>query len=100
MGTAAVIRVEGSELEVYKHFDGYPEGTLPWLKSFNEDFSENRKNDPDYKMAQLLRDSVRSGDTFNLDGSHYTGWGVSTKGTNGYCYLYTLKEDGTVEISK
>ena len=40
MGTSASIKVEGIDFaEVYKHFDGYPENTLPFLEYFNKDFT-------------------------------------------------------------
>lgn len=97
MGTSAVIRLEGSDaVEVYKHYDGYPESTLPWLEKFNADFVKNRGNDIPYKFAQLLRSSISDAEEFNLDTSKYTGWGVSKQGENYWCYLYILKKDGTV----
>lgn len=103
IGTRAIIKVEGkTSVAVYKHFDGYPEATLDWLKVFNKDFAENREDDPDYKFAQLLRNSVRSEKEFGLDSSEYTGWGVVDLDENGNVdgwqqYEYTLKTDGSVE---
>ena len=41
MATRCTIIVEGIDLvKVYKHHDGYPEATLEWLQSFNEDFTD------------------------------------------------------------
>jgi hypothetical protein len=98
MSTPAIIKVEGVEYaRVYKHYDGYPEATLPWLKAFNEDFHKNRGDDPSYKFAQLLRDSNNK--DFNLDDSKHTGWGVvDPKEWDCGEYTYTLKSDGTVEV--
>jgi hypothetical protein len=99
MGTSAVIRVENVEYaEVYKHWDGYPEGTLAWLEKFNKEFTENRGVDNPYKFAQLLRNSVVAQEEFNLDPSETTGWGVEAYGSVHGDFTYTLKEDGTVVV--
>jgi hypothetical protein len=101
MGTHAVVRVEGFDgVELYKHYDGYPSSTLPWLERFNSEFTENRGDDVNYKFAQLIRSSVYLGTDFDLDDSRYTGWGVNTQGESHYNYLYVLKKDGTVEVSQ
>ena len=101
MGTRCVIRVEGIDFaQVYKHFDGYPEGTLPWLEKFNQEFFENRGADPEYKMAQLLRSSAwdYSTDEEGNRSELHTGWGVMPYGTEcGQEYTYTLKKDGKVK---
>jgi hypothetical protein len=100
MGTSAVIKVEGVDFaEVYKHFDGYPEDTLPWLIKFNERFVEIRGVDSEYKFAQLLRSSVEMQEEFNLDASLDTGWGVSKCGENYTGYTYKLMNDGTVTVN-
>ena len=98
MSTSAIIKVEGlSKVCVYKHYDGYPSGTLDWLVNFNKEFSENRGDDPEYKFAQLLRDSVFSADLYDLDKSKYTGWGVIVHVQDlSYDFVYTLHKDGTV----
>jgi len=99
MSTHAVIRIEGNDYaEAYKHFDGYPQGTLPWLEKFNKEFSENRGTDVDYKFAQLLRSSVRDAEKFGLDDSLYTGWGIMPYGTADADFLYTLHSNGTVSV--
>jgi len=98
MSTNAVIRVEDLDVELYKYWDGYPEATLEWLKSFHKDFIEKRGVDPQYEFAQLIRSSIRDADKFALDKSHYTGWGVSPKDVSYYNFLYILKNDGSVEV--
>lgn len=102
MGTRCVIRVEGFDgVELYKHWDGYPDSTLPWLEKFNQDFAKNRGDDPNYKFAQLLRSSARDAKEFNLDDSKYTGWGVFLKDeVGGIEYVYILHADGRVTWEK
>jgi len=99
MGTRCVIKVEGfDKAKVYKHWDGYPSATLPWLEEFNKDFEKHRSNDYSYKFAQLLRSSAFDADDFDLDDSRYTGWGVL--GYHEKCgdceYVYLLRKDGSV----
>jgi hypothetical protein len=97
MATRAIIKTEGCKVAIYKHFDGYPEATLPWLKEFNEDFEKHRPGDPSYKVAQLLRSSVREQNKYSLDDSPYTGWGILVNpGEYGAHYVYTLHKDGSV----
>jgi len=98
MATRCTIKIEGiNYAKVYKHWDGYPEATIGWLKEFNRNFSNNRGDDPTYKFAQLLRNSIRDCSTFNLDPSQYTGWGVVASDES-WCeeYEYTLHKDGQV----
>lgn len=105
MGTRAVIKVEGLRgVGVYKHWDGMPESTKPWLKKFNENFVKERGDDPQYKFAQLLRSSAFDCEEFELDPSKVTGWGVILiNGDNKIPwdveYVYTLKKDGKVTVS-
>lgn len=97
MATRAVIIVPGMSVKLYKHWDGYPERTLPWLEKFNKEFTQARGVDPNYKFAQLIRSSVRMAEEFDLDISHHTGWGVMPINENcGEEYIYTLQDDGTV----
>ena len=100
MGTRAAIKLEGFEVcQMYKHWDGYPEATLPWLQKFNAEFSAHRKDDPEYKMAQLLRSSSYMRDEFGLDSSNTTGWGVTAYGEGwGQEFTYILMNDGSVKV--
>lgn len=101
MSTHAVIRVQGlSCVDAYKHFDGAPCSTLPWLEKFNEDFTKMRGDDPSYKFAQLLRSSAFDCETFGLDQSKSTGWGVFAQNTCDYDYLYILNTDGSVTVEE
>lgn len=100
MSTNAVIRLDGFNIELYKHWDGDPDSTKPWLEKFNKAFVKKRGDNLTYKFAQLLRSSVRMGEEFNLDDSDFTGWGVSKCGEHYYDYLYVLKSDGTVTVER
>ncbi len=96
MATRACIKIEGLTFaKVYKHWDGHPDNLLPWLMTFNEEFTEARGVDPTYKFAQLLRSSTES--RFGLDDSKCTGYGVVKFNDNcGESFEYTLHDDGTV----
>jgi len=100
MSTSATITVEGVTFaKVYKHFDGDPKSTLPWLKEFNRRFTAKRGNDPEYKFAQLLRSSSKDGEQYHLDRSEFTGWGVvafDEVDEADVNYEYILKSDGKV----
>ena len=109
MGTRAIIKFEGSDIVVYKHYDGYPrhqssKGTYRWLSEFNMDFAKNRGDDPGYKVAQLLRDTIRKADEYpGLDPSLYTGWGVyvNKEGDDFDMwqeYEYILYKNGKVKV--
>lgn len=100
MGTRAVIRVEGIDFaQVYKHWDGYPSATLPWLKHFNQAFTKERGDDPHYKFAQLLRSSAFDGEQFELDKSRATGWGVMPYGEDSWQeFIYVLLKGGAVAV--
>lgn len=98
MATRCTIKIEGVDYaKVYKHWDGYPDATLKWLKEFNQDFYNERGDDAEYKFAQLLRSSSRDAERFGLDASLHTGWGVVP--FNIGCleeFEYILQKDGSV----
>jgi len=102
MATRATIQLEGYKVaKLYKHWDGYPEATLQWLKDFNKDFVENRGDDSSYKFAQLIRSSSFDCEKYELDASRYTGWGVVELNSEcGGVYQYRLMKDGTVDVSQ
>ena len=99
MATRATIVVEGqSSVKVYKHWDGYEEATLPWLEEFNKTFAKTRGDDPDYKLAQLLRSSAFDAEKFQLDKSRNTGWGIVPIDADMWEeYEYFLRHDGSVD---
>jgi hypothetical protein len=98
MATRAIIKIEGVNFaKVYKHWDGRPENMLPWLETFNNEFTKERGVDPEYKFAQLLRSSTE--ERFGLDDSKCTGYGVVPFDAEcGEDYEYTLMDDGTVQF--
>ena len=100
MATRCTIIVEGIDLvKIYKHHDGYPEATLEWLQSFNEDFTDKRGDDAEYKFAQLLRSSDRDAEIFGLDPNQHTGWGVIPRDSDaGEEFEYVLHKDGNVSF--
>tara|TARA_R100001015_G_C4519415_1_gene88837 strand:- start:137 stop:448 length:312 start_codon:yes stop_codon:yes gene_type:complete len=100
MATRCTIKVEGIDsVKVYKHYDGYPEATLEWLSWFNEDFTDKRGDDPEYKIAQLLRSSVRDSKTYGLGQSKHTGWGILPMDNDaGEDFEYVLHKDGNVSF--
>lgn len=100
MGTHCTIKVENvNYCKLYKHYDGYQESTLPWLLDFNERFINHRGKDPEYKMAQLVRDSLGSSNKFSLDPSLYTGWGIVDFNADvDPSYEYILQEDGSIYV--
>ncbi len=105
MSTNAIIRIETNDtnspiqrLGVLKYWDGYPSATLPWLEEFNIGFSRTRGDDPEYKLAQLLRSSAFLADEYKLDDSKHTGWGVISSTYTTASFVYTLHIDGTVSF--
>lgn len=101
MATRSTIKVKGNDLTIYKHWDGSPESTLPWLKDFTKKFIENRGDDEIYFVAQLLRSSVRDAETYQLDDSEFTGWGVIGGDEDfGAAYTYFINlEKGTIKVN-
>jgi hypothetical protein len=99
MATRATIYVDGIDtVKVYKHWDGYPSATLPWLEDFNKSFTQFRGVDPQYKFAQLLRSSIKDAEKHGLDEADYTGWGVVPINADMMeDYEYHLLADGTVK---
>ena len=103
MSTSAIIKIDGLEMSniaIYKHHDGYPESTLPWLESFNKKFNEQRGHDPEYKFAQCLRSSSSDQKEFGLCSSEATGWGVVNAARYDADYTYLLNGDGSVTVSR
>lgn len=86
------------QVKVYKHWDGYPSATLEWLEDFNKSFSSARGDDPQYKIAQLLRSSAFDSMKYNLDPAHHTGWGIVPIDADCNAeWEYYLNVDGSVK---
>lgn len=102
MSTSCEIRIQGCRTaKVYKHWDGYPSATLPWLQKFNMNFAMGCGDDPAYKLAQLLRSSAFDAKEFDLDDSREAGWGVVPYRQKWDVeYIYTLNNDGSVSVKE
>ena len=107
MGTRAIIKIENIDVALYKHCDGAPDSTLPWLVEFHSDFLKNRGEDPCYEFAQLIRSSsnLKNVEKYRLGNSPYIGWGVITFNKldpdyMGAQYVYTLKLNGEIEVKE
>lgn len=79
---------------LYKHSDGYPEGTLPLLKKFMKNPSNDRnRNDYEYQSAWLLH-SLMNG--FIEDGINYgyeimhIGYGICKEIHGDIEYYYAI----------
>ena len=100
MCTSAIVRVEGIKFcELYCHYDGYPSNMIPFLEKFNKGFTEKRGDDPEYKIAQLIRHTAVDG-RIDLDDVDCLGFGIVKPGECGSDYVYTLKKDGSVTYRK
>lgn len=102
MNKKAIIRIQGIDIFLYKNFNRYPEATFRWLNDFHKDFIKNRKNSPNYELAQLLRNSVINADKYDLDRSKYTGWSIFDGDENDldYTYRYILYSNGKVGVTE
>ena len=102
MATRATIKIEGVNFaKLYKHWDGYPEGILPWLIKFHKMFLTKRGYDPTYQFAQLLRSSVDYEGEFDLDNSRITGYGIiEYDASAGEEYEYILKKNGCIIVKE
>ena len=105
MATRCIIKIKGSSIVLYKHWDGHPKSTLPWLKAFLNDFTTKRGIDTEYLAAQLVRSSALDAAKYGLDDSRHTGWGllVAAKQEHieiGQEYEYELQpEKNTVKVT-
>lgn len=101
MATSALITLEGfPKFSLYRHHDGYPSGTLPFLTFFNERFTKIRGNDLEYKAAQLVRATIIYGEQFHLCMDETCGWGICPDANISVDFYYTLHGDGSVTYRK
>lgn len=96
MGTRAIIKVVGSDVELYRHSDGYPEGkhgVLALLQPFVDKFRAERGDDAAYFMARLVQHSCNQYDAdIQSPGPHYIGFGLFSKQEEfrDAAYFYTV----------
>lgn len=118
MSTRSQIKVKGSEIMIYKHSDGYPSEVMPTLKEVMTQFIQERGNEPDYALAQIMRafarhdeerkgeklkQAKRNNDDFWIDiysKVSMTGWGLDTVIHGDIEYLYEVDlEKGRIIIN-
>ena len=109
MSTRAQIKVQGSEIMIYKHSDGYPSEVLPTLVGTMKVFIRARGNEPDYALAQIMRAFARRDEKRRqailaddeqkewhsiYKEPHMTGWGLDcvVHGDIEYLYQVDLKK--------
>lgn len=110
MSTRCQIKVEGEEVMLYKHCDGYPEGVLPTLEDVVKKFREGRGFfDGSYLLARIgqrfMNDSDASSDRFRAEAKikhehHVLGYGYGTHEHGDIEYLYTVKKDWTITVEE
>lgn len=113
MSTRGQIKVKGSEILIYKHSDSYPSEVMPTLEKVMKQFIQERGNQPDYALAQIMRAFARrdeerrqellaeGGEFASIYENHrMTGWGLDTvrHGDIEYLYLVDL-ELGVIVIN-
>jgi len=98
MSTRSTIKIENFTLcKIYKHWDGQPEFMLSWLTAFNKEFAQQRGDDPQYKIASLLRSSAFDSEKYSLHNSRFTGYGLIPFDADfDQEFEYTLHKNGTV----
>lgn len=120
MSTRCQIGVKGSKVLIYKHCDGYPSEVLPTLVPIMRRFREERGDEVEYAIAQIMRAFARrdeerrkdryeeyrtSKDAFdrkiaeNYGEPSILGWGVSTIKHGDIEYFYEVNlEEGYIRI--
>ena len=108
MSTRCQTKIEGTDLLVYRHCDGYPSSMLKVLLPFVESFMKYRGHDPEYMVAQLVHmliaDCEKDMEQFYKDfpgkerTPSYTGYGVDRAIHGDIEYLYEIRKDGTLFV--
>jgi hypothetical protein len=122
MSTRSQIKFKDSEhnIYVYKHSDGYPEGVLPVLVPFVQEFFAERGNDECYFLAQVIRrfaiadykevlkeiadpesfynrfTKPRGGQPYQLQ---FLGWGLDCIKHADIEYLYEIGSKGEIYVN-
>jgi len=112
VSTRAHIKVEGEEVLIYKHSDGYPDGVhgvLAWLQPIVTRFVTERGSDEEYLLAQIIRQAAIQDYKKWLaepEGKYKSrepsldplGWGLGTSLHGDIEFLYVIKTDGKIEV--
>jgi len=117
MSTNGIIYAEETkDVCLYKHWDGYPSGVLPYLKEFLPVFRQSRGPDPIYLMARLtgffldqqtkarknrLAQAKRKKNKYDID--YYsrlemTGFGIAPSNMVGGEFYYSIGPDFSVSV--
>ena len=126
MSTRCQIIIEGADVVLYRHSDGYPEGphgVVKILKKIVMNFVKNRCFDECYLPAHIIadmivaykkgqdamyRDAVKRGENpskVSYDRGKYLGYGVEAYNAEADAafhsdieFLYVVKKNGTIEV--
>lgn len=117
MSTRAQIQIEGSDVLIYKHCDGYPDGVLPTLRPFVAAFFKHRGWDPAYFTARCLAAFVAEAEksraawrkqveretpalvkSYGFDRPDFLSFGVDTSIHGDIAYFYHVAKDGTITV--
>jgi hypothetical protein len=92
--------LKDNEVLLYKHYDGYMEGTLPLLKEFVNDFLKSRGFwDTEYLGARLIQflcnnaDEAHKSMEFTSSSFDFTGYGICKHLHGDIEYYYALYPD-------
>ena len=114
MSTRCQIRVDDSEVYIYKHNDGYPHAVLDVLVPLVDAFMKDRGWDPEYMTARIvmafgvaeqkhaaerlaepaLSDALKRYYSTPI----FTGFGLDTELHGDIEYLYAVAADGTIRV--
>lgn len=83
---------ETGGIYIYKHSDGYPEGVMPVLQGLVTRFHNKRGNDPEYLLAQIVRQFAieDNKEGYSPAQDYFTGWGLDTIEHGDIEYLYEV----------
>lgn len=113
MSTRSQIKLKNSpdNIHIYKHSDGYPEGVLPVLVPFVQEFMASRGYDECYMLCQLVRrfavlDYLEEQEwnakhpTLKSDyRTGFLGWGLDCERHGDIEYLYEIDESGAIYVN-
>lgn len=113
MSTRCQVAFDKTEVTVYQHSDGYPEGMLPDLLPFVAEFMAGRGYDECYMPARLVQHLANCSDkameefrervplmSGNKSARDFLGFGISTALHGDIDYLYRVRSSGAVEVCR
>lgn len=104
MSTRCQIKVEGEEVMLYKHCDGYPEGVLPALEDVVAWFRQERGFwDGSYLLARIGQRFMNDSDNVRNDPDariSATGYGYDIHEHGDIEYLYTVRKDWSITVEE